>query len=143
MSNYGVRHIDQLLASPTTTVVPVVNQIELHPFLTQDDIVKHCAAHKIHVQAYSPVRAVRVFAFPIHPAAARTDVHGVVRRMKACADGSRIIRSFGQLIGSSTTVIGTIVRRVCHVHCGVDTLSLSHRHDVVVVVPIKQRFFTI
>ena len=34
---------------------PEVNQVELHPYLQQRELVAHCAAEHIHVTAYSPL----------------------------------------------------------------------------------------
>ncbi|WVQ78737.1 hypothetical protein IAT38_000824 [Cryptococcus sp. DSM 104549] len=50
VSNFGVRHLQEL-PSPT----PAVNQIELHPFCQQRDIVEYCQKNGILVQAYSPL----------------------------------------------------------------------------------------
>ena len=55
VSNFHGRHIQALISDPSTNVVPAVNQIELHPFLIQDDIVNYCHKHGIHIEAYSPV----------------------------------------------------------------------------------------
>lgn len=35
--------------------LPVINQIELHPLCTQDDTVRYCRDHRIHLQQYSPL----------------------------------------------------------------------------------------
>ncbi|KNC84426.1 hypothetical protein SARC_03354 [Sphaeroforma arctica JP610] len=55
VSNFGVKHLQELLDSPETSVVPAVNQVEIHPFLLRNDIEEFCAAHGIVVQAYSPL----------------------------------------------------------------------------------------
>ncbi|PSR82416.1 NADP-dependent oxidoreductase domain-containing protein [Coniella lustricola] len=60
VSNFGSRHIDELMAS-NPKVHPVVNQIEVHPFNTQVHIRKTCASHGIAIEAYAPLaRAMRM-----------------------------------------------------------------------------------
>ena len=34
---------------------PAVNQIEIHPYMRRDELVKYCHDHKIHVIAFSPL----------------------------------------------------------------------------------------
>ncbi|KAI0435969.1 reductase-like protein [Xylaria telfairii] len=51
--NYSVPYLEQLLK--TATVVPVVNQIENHPSLPQQEVVDFCKTKGIHVVAYSPL----------------------------------------------------------------------------------------
>lgn len=59
VSNYTVRHLDQLLA--TSPVVPAVNQVEFSPFLYQRDLLDTCRANGIQLEAYSPlVKAQRL-----------------------------------------------------------------------------------
>lgn len=53
VSNYMVRHLDELLAS--CKVKPAVNQIELHVFLQMPDVVEFCQKNGIVVEAYSPL----------------------------------------------------------------------------------------
>jgi diketogulonate reductase-like aldo/keto reductase len=55
VSNFLVRHLDELLAS--ASVPPAVNQIELSPFLyrSRDDTLRRCAEERIAVEAYSPL----------------------------------------------------------------------------------------
>ncbi|KAK3942504.1 aldose reductase [Diplogelasinospora grovesii] len=59
VSNFGVKHIEELMAS-NPKVHPVVNQIEVHPFNTQLAIRETCEKHGIVIQAYAPLaRAMR------------------------------------------------------------------------------------
>ncbi|WVO13239.1 hypothetical protein L204_100852 [Cryptococcus depauperatus] len=50
VSNFSVAHL-KALPLPR----PAVNQIELHPFCQQRDIVKYCQEHGIVIEAYSPI----------------------------------------------------------------------------------------
>ncbi|KAH0433147.1 aldo/keto reductase [Colletotrichum camelliae] len=53
VSNFGANHLEELLAE--TSVVPAVNQIEVHPFLQRQDLVDVCRQHGIAIEAYSPL----------------------------------------------------------------------------------------
>ncbi|MFJ7953674.1 aldo/keto reductase [Lysinibacillus sp. NPDC096418] len=53
VSNFHVHHLENLLAQ--TTVVPVINQIEFHPHLTQTEVRAYCHEHGIQVEAWSPL----------------------------------------------------------------------------------------
>jgi len=53
VSNYSINFLENLLK--VAEVVPVINQIELHPHLPQKDIVEYCEKHNILMTAYSPV----------------------------------------------------------------------------------------
>jgi diketogulonate reductase-like aldo/keto reductase len=56
VSNFSPRDLDGLIAR--TTVVPAVNQVELHPFFTQRAVREADAAHGIVTQAWSPIGGV-------------------------------------------------------------------------------------
>lgn len=53
VSNFKEHHLDKLLAK--YKVVPAVNQVELHPYLTQEPLRKYCAEKAIAIQAWSPI----------------------------------------------------------------------------------------
>ena len=55
VSNFTIRHLTELLESNGT--VPVVNQVEFHPYLYQRDLLQFCAAKGIVLEAYSPLTA--------------------------------------------------------------------------------------
>ncbi|MGI4894900.1 MAG: aldo/keto reductase [Janthinobacterium lividum] len=53
VSNFEVNHLQRLAAE--ATVVPTVNQIEVHPYLTNDAVRDYCGEHQIKVEAWSPI----------------------------------------------------------------------------------------
>ena len=53
VSNFHVHHLEELFRS--AHILPMVNQIELHPLLTQKEIIGFCHQHKIQVEAWSPL----------------------------------------------------------------------------------------
>ena len=59
VSNFMADHLDDLLKN--TTVVPAVNQIEVHPYFTQPDVLSANAAHGILSQAWSPIGGITFY----------------------------------------------------------------------------------
>jgi diketogulonate reductase-like aldo/keto reductase len=53
VSNYTVRHLEELLNK--CTIKPAVNQVELHVFLQQPELVAYCRQNDIALEAYSPL----------------------------------------------------------------------------------------
>lgn len=53
VSNFTIEHFKQL--KKTAKVTPAVNQIEVHPYLQQTELVAFCQQHNIHVMAYCPL----------------------------------------------------------------------------------------
>jgi 2,5-diketo-D-gluconate reductase A len=53
VSNFKPHHLDELLQG--ATVVPAVNQIELHPMFQQQATRAYCVEHGIAVESYSPL----------------------------------------------------------------------------------------
>ncbi|OUZ09443.1 oxidoreductase [Aeromicrobium sp. PE09-221] len=59
VSNFQAHHLRRLISE--TTIVPAVNQIEVHPFLTQDDLRAVNAQHEVATEAWSPLAQGQVF----------------------------------------------------------------------------------
>ena len=57
VSNFQIHHLDDLLRD--AEVVPAVNQIECHPYLTQKQLFDYCDQKGIAVEAGAPWEAVR------------------------------------------------------------------------------------
>lgn len=53
VSNFPVSLLHELLC--TARIPPAVNQVELHPYLQQSNLLKYCQARGVSVQAYSPL----------------------------------------------------------------------------------------
>eukprot|EP00930_Biecheleria_cincta_P035791 TRINITY_DN24595_c0_g1_i1.p1 TRINITY_DN24595_c0_g1~~TRINITY_DN24595_c0_g1_i1.p1 ORF type:complete len:310 (-),score=38.34 TRINITY_DN24595_c0_g1_i1:174-1103(-) len=54
VSNFTKQHLEQLLEDGVA-IVPMLNQIEAHPFFTDDQTIAFCKEHNIVVQAYAPL----------------------------------------------------------------------------------------
>ena len=81
VSNFQPHHLDRL--RDDTDVVPAVNQIEIHPYLTQDPLRKYDADHGIATEAWSPIAQGLVLDDPVitsvAEAAGRTPAQVVLR----------------------------------------------------------------
>lgn len=53
VSNFQIHHLEEL--RKVSDIVPVVNQVEFHPLLTQRDLLTYCRDHKIQMEAWSPL----------------------------------------------------------------------------------------
>jgi len=53
VSNFMRNHLDELL--PTCSIIPMVNQMEFHPRLVQQDLVDFCTENGIKYEAWSPL----------------------------------------------------------------------------------------
>lgn len=64
VSNYGVAHLKELLSWEGLKIKPVVNQIELNPWLMRKEIVDFCKSNDIVLEAYSPLTQGRKLEDP-------------------------------------------------------------------------------
>ena len=71
VSNFQPHHLRRLHAEAEVT--PAINQIEVHPYLTQDDVRGFCAEHQIAIEGWSPIAQGRVLDDPTHQGDRRAD----------------------------------------------------------------------
>ena len=62
VSNFLQHHLEDLL--PTAKVVPMVNQMEFHPWLVQQSLLDFCKKHQIQYEAWSPLMQGRITEVP-------------------------------------------------------------------------------
>lgn len=53
VSNFSIKKLEDLLS--IASVKPAMNQIEMHPYLSQPKMVSFCKENEIHLTAYSPL----------------------------------------------------------------------------------------
>ena len=76
VSNFMVEHLTQLLDQ--STVVPAVNQIEVHPYFSQRDVQAAGAAHGILTQAWSPIGGITSYRDGQHGSTLQDPVIGAI-----------------------------------------------------------------
>ncbi|CUM65152.1 uncharacterized protein PRCAT00002779001 [Priceomyces carsonii] len=64
VSNYGIKHIEQLLEWSELKYPPAVNQIEISPWCMRSELAQWCLSHDIHVEAFSPLTHGSKLAHP-------------------------------------------------------------------------------
>ena len=69
VSNFQPHHLRRLRAE--TEIPPAVNQVEVHPYLTQNDVRQFCGEHQIAIEAWSPIAKGEVLDDPTIGAIAR------------------------------------------------------------------------
>ncbi len=57
VSNYTIRHLEEM--KDYAKAMPAVNQVEIHVFLQQPELIEYCREHDIVVEAYSPLAHAR------------------------------------------------------------------------------------
>ncbi|MFN3138259.1 MAG: aldo/keto reductase [Allomuricauda sp.] len=59
VSNFLQHHLEDLL--PSVEIVPMVNQMEFHPYLVQQDLIDFCTSKNIQYEAWSPLMQGHIF----------------------------------------------------------------------------------
>jgi diketogulonate reductase-like aldo/keto reductase len=63
VSNFKVHHLEELMGS--ISVTPMINQVELHPRLNQQEVRDFCKKYNIVVEAWAPLMQGKVFEIPL------------------------------------------------------------------------------
>jgi 2,5-diketo-D-gluconate reductase A len=63
VSNFQPHHLRRL--HQDTEIIPAVNQIEVYPYFTQEDVRAFCAEHQIAVEAWAPLGEGTVLGDPV------------------------------------------------------------------------------
>ncbi|MGW4930236.1 aldo/keto reductase [Agromyces sp. NPDC004153] len=63
VANFHAHHLERIIGE--TGVAPVVNQVELHPWLPQEELRAFDEAHGIRTEAWSPLARGRVLGTPL------------------------------------------------------------------------------
>jgi 2,5-diketo-D-gluconate reductase A len=63
--NFSIGQLKELAA--TSTVLPVLNQVELHPLFNQLEMRGYCATHHIQVESWSPLTQSQGGGLLTHP----------------------------------------------------------------------------
>ncbi|MDI3328303.1 MAG: aldo/keto reductase [Alicyclobacillaceae bacterium] len=62
VSNFQIHHLEDLMKD--CRIVPMINQVEYHPRLTQEDLFRFCRKHGIQPEAWSPLMRGRILDHP-------------------------------------------------------------------------------
>ena len=63
VSNFNIQHLEYFKKAGLT--IPSVNQIEIHPFLVEGQVVDYCKKNGILIQAYSPIAQAKRLDDPV------------------------------------------------------------------------------
>lgn len=88
VSNFTKNRLDDLLSK--TSVVPAVNQIEVHPYLQQPALFEFCKSKNILIEAYSPLGNNQTG----EPRTVDDELVGVVGK-RLGLDGGQLLASWG------------------------------------------------
>ena len=62
VSNFLIHHLKDIIDN--CEIVPMVNQVEFHPYLLQKDLLEFCKKNKIQLEAWSPIMRGKVNDIP-------------------------------------------------------------------------------
>ncbi|MGN1031615.1 MAG: aldo/keto reductase [Butyricicoccaceae bacterium] len=62
VSNFRPRHLENIMKH--ASIMPMVDQVEIHPGMPQDEIIAFCREHDMVVEGWSPLSTGRIFSVP-------------------------------------------------------------------------------
>jgi len=62
-SNFTVNHIKDIMVD--AEILPMVNQVEFHPYLVQSELRKFCRENSIQLEAWSPLMRGKIIEIPL------------------------------------------------------------------------------
>jgi diketogulonate reductase-like aldo/keto reductase len=63
VSNFLIHHLNDLI--PHCSTLPMVNQVEFHPYLQQPELQEFCGLNGIQMEAWSPIMKGKVIEIPL------------------------------------------------------------------------------
>ncbi|MRN54059.1 aldo/keto reductase [Paenibacillus monticola] len=63
VSNFQIHHLEDVMKD--SEIKPMVNQVELHPYLTQQDLLSFCKEQGIQLEAWSPLMQGQLLEQPL------------------------------------------------------------------------------
>lgn len=63
VSNFQIHHLEELMKE--ANIIPVINQVEYHPRLTQVELKEFCRKHHIQLEAWSPLMQGELLDHPV------------------------------------------------------------------------------
>jgi diketogulonate reductase-like aldo/keto reductase len=109
VSNFMVEHLTALLER--ATVVPAVNQIEVHPYFAQRQVQAFGAEHRIVTQAWSPIGGITFYRDSGHHSTLDDPVIGDISRAHGKTSAQVMLR-WGLQHGRSVIPKSTKPRRI-------------------------------
>jgi diketogulonate reductase-like aldo/keto reductase len=109
VSNFMVDHLTALLDH--ASVVPAVNQIEVHPYFAQRTVQTFGAAHSILTQAWSPIGGITFYRDSSHGSTLQNPVIGQIAKAHAKTPAQVMLRWHHQQ-GRSAIPMSTRPRRI-------------------------------
>jgi len=92
VSNFNIKKVEELSSAK---IRPEVNQIELHPYLQQEEMLSYCNVNNIYLTAYSPLGSLdrpEVMKGANEPSLIENSVVGKIAQAHGCSPAQVLLR---------------------------------------------------